>query len=100
MSWSTIGELDFPLAKPRDGNCIAFESSFAKNRIVASTIERDGQAVVLNRHSAGSFNKPTVQLLRSCLFEAIEARRQPTVTTVGNHGQCGIEVDVQSHFAG
>src|SRR3954454_1765049 len=72
LSGSAVGELDLPLAEPRDRQRVAFERRLAGDRVVAATVEADDQPVVLNRHGPGGLDEPTVQLLRGGLLEAVE----------------------------
>lgn len=71
-SWLPIAEFDRPAAKPRDRSRVTVEGGFAEDRVVAPSIELDGETVLLGGHSPRSLDEPTVELLRIGLLEPIE----------------------------
>ena len=59
-----VGEPDRTFAEPRDGGWIAVEGGLAEDRIVATSVEANGDAVGLDRHYTGGLDESAVELLR------------------------------------
>src|SRR5450759_5817683 len=100
VSWSVVGEFDRPLTEPADGRRVVSESGLAEDRVMAATVEGNDEAVGLDRHGAGGLDEPPEELFRVGFLEALQSRRQPAVAAVGDHGQGGVEVDIETHLAG
>src|SRR4051812_10489550 len=88
------------MTEPGDGRRSVTESGLAEDRVMAATVEDDDEAVVFDRQGAGGLDEPPEELFQVGFLEAFQSRRQPAVTSVGDHGQGGVEVDIEPHLAG
>src|SRR5512135_2629868 len=70
LSGRAEGQREAPLPKPRDGNRLAVQGRFTKDRVVAATLESDRDPVPLDLDGPSGLDEATVQLLRGRLLEA------------------------------
>ena len=67
---------------------------------MAAAFEGDSDPFFLDQYRPSGLDEAAVELLGCGLSVSPQPRRQPAVTTVGNHSQRRIQVDVEPYLAG
>src|SRR4029077_9041043 len=96
--FSSECELYRPVPQPRDGQRFLVESRLAQDRIVTSPVEADEDGVGPDLHDASGLYKTPVESFGTHVSVAAQLRSQPAITTISDHGQGRIQVDIQAHF--